>query len=284
VLRKQSQLLNINLTKLDKTIAVVQATVDNGFAKPIDVTKLKVAKNNLLAEVENLKIADEQLLFTLKFAMNMGLDEQITLTDDIDKITLVSAKANTKTIDAQLVDMQQKVLGIQNEVVKSGYYPSAVAFGNYQTQAQRQKFDFFDTQKQWFSLAVVGVTISVPIYDGGNKSIKMQQNNIRIAQSKIDGQNLERATSFQQLMAQKKIATLQNTLKTHQNNIDLANEVLTVTQTQQQAGYANATDIINAETAKREAEANYIKTLADVKLSELEVLKASGNLMETLNR
>jgi outer membrane protein len=282
VLRKQSQLLNINIVKLDKTIAVVQATVDNGFAKPIDVTKLKVAKNNLLAEVENLKIADEQLLFTLKFAMNMGLDEQITLTDDIDKITLVSAKANTKTIDAQLVDMQQRILGIQNEVVKSGYYPSAVAFGNYQTQAQRTKFDFFDTSKKWFSSAIVGVTINVPIYDGGNKSIKMQQNNIRIAQSKIDGQNLERAMSFQQLMAQKKIATLQNTLKTHQNNIDLANEVLSVTQIQQQAGYANATDIINAETAKREAEANYIKTLADVKLSELEVLKASGNMMETL--
>ena len=282
VLRKQSQLLNINLTKLDKTIAVVQATVDNGFAKPIDVTKLKVAKNNLLTEVENLKIADEQLLFVLKFAMNMDLNEQIALTDDIDKITLVSAKANSKTIDAQLVDMQQRILGIQNEVVKSGYYPSAVAFGNYQTQAQRQKFDFFDTQKQWFSLAVVGVTINVPIYDGGNKSIKMQQNNIRIAQSKIDGQNLERATSFQQLMAQKKIATLQNTLKTHQNNIDLAQEVLSVTQLQQQSGYANATDIINAETAKREAEANFIKTLADIKLSELEVLKASGNMMSVL--
>jgi outer membrane protein len=282
VLRKQSELLNINIAKLDKTITVVQATVDNGFAKPIDVTKLKVAKNNLLSEVENLKIADEQLLFTLKFAMNMGLDEQITLSDDIDKISLASAKGNAKTIDMQLVEMQQKILGIQNEVVKSGYYPSAVAFGNYQTQAQRTKFDFFDTKKQWFSSAIIGVTINIPIYDGGNKSIKMQQNNIRIAQSKIDGENLTRAMSFQQLMAQKRITTLQNTLKTHKNNIDLAAEVLSVTQLQQQSGYANATDIINAETAKREAEANYIKTLADVKLAELEVLKASGNMIEVL--
>jgi outer membrane protein TolC len=281
VLRKQSQLLTINIAKLEKTITLVQATVDNGFAKPIDVTKLKVAKNNLIAETDNLKIADEQLLFALKFAMNMGLDEQITLSDDIDKISLVSAKPNSKSIAMQLIEQQQKVLGIQNEVVKSGYYPSAAAFANYQIQAQRSKFDFFE-DKPWYSSAIIGVTVSIPIYDSGTKKTKMQQNNVRIAQARIDGQNVERAMAFQQLMAQKKIATLQNTLKTHQNNIDLALEVLSVTQLQQQSGFANASDIINAETAKREAEANYIKTLADVKLAELEVLKASGNLMTTL--
>jgi outer membrane protein TolC len=281
VLRKQAQLLTINIAKLDKTITLVQATVDNGFAKPIDVTRLKVAKNNLITETDNLKIADEQLLFALKFAMNMGLDEQITLSDDIDKISLASAKANTKSIDIQLLEQQQKVLGIQNEVVKSGYYPSAVAFGNYQVQAQRTKFDFFE-DKPWYSSAVLGVTVSIPIYDSGTKKAQMQQNSVRIAQARVDGQNVERAMAFQQIMAQKKIATLQNTLKTHQNNIDLATEVLSVTQLQQQSGFANANDIINAETAKREAEANYIKTLADVKLAELEVLKASGNLLSTL--
>lgn len=281
VLRKQAQMLTINAAKLDKTITLVQATVDNGFAKPIDVTRLKVAKNNLNVETDNLKIADEQLLFALKFAMNMGLDEQITLGDDIDKISLASAKANSKSIDAQLIEQQQKILGIQNEVVKSGYYPSAAAFANYQVQAQRTKFDFFE-DKPWYSSAVVGINISIPIYDSGTKKTKMQQNNVRIAQAKVDVQSIERGMAFQELMAKKRIATLQNTLKTHQNNIDLAAEVLSVTQLQQQSGFANANDIINAETAKREAEANYIRTLADVKLAELEVLKASGNLMTTL--
>jgi outer membrane protein TolC len=43
------------------------------------------------------------------------------------------------------------------------------------------------------------------------------------------------------------------------------------------------TDSLNAETAIREAQTNYLKALAQVKLSELEVLKISGNINSIKN-
>jgi outer membrane protein len=284
VLRKQSQLLTVNLDKLVKTINVLQTTVDAGFAKPIDVSRLKVAKNNLETELENIKIGDEQLQYALKFAMSMPLDTPIALADSINGVKLIDNLGKSpKSIDVDLIEMQKTLLGLQNEVVKSGYYPNAAAFGSWNVQAQRNKFDFFDTKQRWFNTALIGVQINVPIFDGFAKQAKMEQGNIRIAQANMDQQTVKRAINLQAALAQKKIASLKNTIITHQRNIALANEVLTVTQEQFKAGFAPLTDIINAESALREAQVNMVKTFADLKLAELEVVKANGTILETFN-
>ncbi len=284
VLRKQSKLLTVNVAKLDKTIKVVQTTVDNGFAKPIDVKRLTVARTNLMTEIDNIRVADEQLQSALKFAMNMPLETTITLKDSIESIQLIDAAASGRSIDIDLLQAQKAVLGIQNEVVKSGYYPNAAAFASAQTQAQRQNFDFYDTNKKWFPSAVAGVIINIPIYDGGLKRAKIAQNTVRIKQNDIDQQTVKNALAIQMRVAKLKLEALKNTLTTHKNNIALAEEVLTVTQEQYKAGYTPLTEIINAETALREAQANYTKTLADMKLAELDIVKASGNLIPVLTK
>jgi outer membrane protein len=283
VLRKQAKLLTVNAEKLDKTIKVLQATVDNGFAKPIDVKRLMVAKTNLKTELDNIHIGDEQLQIALKFAMNMPLETPIILKDSIESIQLTNTgNAAGHSIDIDLLQAQKALLGIQNEVVKSGYYPSAAAFASAQTQAQRQNFDFYDTAKRWFPSAVAGVVINIPIYDGGQKKAKLAQGNIRIKQNDLDQETVKNAVSLQTRMANLKLETLKNTLITQKNNIDLADEVLAVTQEQYKAGYSPLTDIINAETALREAQAYYTKTIADMKIAELEIIKANGSLMTVL--
>ncbi len=285
VLRKQSKLLTVNIQKLDKTIKVVQATVDNGFAKPIDVKRLSVARTNLMTEIDNIRVADEQLQSSLKFAMNMPLETPITLKDSIESIQLIDATAASgRSIDVELLEAQKAVLGIQNDVVKSGYYPNAAAFASAQTQAQRQNFDFYDTNKKWFPSVVAGVVINIPIYDGGLKRAKIAQNTVRIKQNDLDIQTVKNALAIQMRVAKLKLEGLKNTLTTHKNNIALAEEVLSVTQEQYKAGYTPLTEIINAETALREAQANYTKTLADMKLAELDIVKASGNLMSVLTK
>lgn len=285
VLRKQAKLLTINAEKLDKTLKVLQVTVDNGFAKPIDVKRLKVARTNLTAEIDNIRVADEQLQAALKFAMNMSLETPIALKDSIENLQLVDvATATPRNVDIDLLAAQRALLGIQNDVVRSGYYPNAVAFASAQTQAQRQNFDFYDTNKRWFPAVVAGITINIPIYDGGQKSAKIEQGNIRIKQNDLDQQTVKNAVALQSRLAKLKLEGLKNTLTTHKNNTELANEVLALTQEQYKAGVTPLTEIINAEGALREAQANYTKTLADVKLAELEIIKTNGNLLAVLTQ
>ena len=244
---------------------------------------MSVARTNLTTELDNIRFADEQLQTALKFAMNMPLETPISLKDSIESIQLTTVAAGAAhSIDIDLLQAQKALLGIQNEVVKSGYYPNAAAFASGQVQAQRQNFDFYDTNKRWFPSAVAGVVINIPIYDGGLKKAKMAQGNIRIKQNDIDQQTVKNALGIQLKVANLKLESLKNTLTTHKNNVALADEILSVTQEQYKAGYAPLTEIINAESALREAQANYTKTLADMKLAELDIVKASGNLMSVL--
>ncbi len=281
VLRKQYGLLELNIDKIKKTLRILQVSIDNGFAKQIDADKLLVAQNNLETEVQNLRNLDEQLQMALKFSMNMPLATELTLTDSLNTSLLAKrSSVASQNIDQKLLLAQKDLLGIQNEVVHSGYYPSAAAFASYQVQAQRNKVNFYDTQLPWFRTSVIGLQINVPIFDGFLKKAKIQQGSIRIKQLDLDAQNLTNAINFQQQLAAKKIIRLQSAMVAHDRNIALAQKVVNLTQDQINGGFATAIELINAQSALREARTNKIKADADIRLAELELIKSEGRIVE----
>ena len=96
----------------------------------------------------------------------------------------------------------------------------------------------------------------------------------------LDAQNLTNAINFQQQLAAKKIARLQSAMVSYDRNIALAQKVVNLTQDQINGGFATAIDLINAQSALREAKTNKIKADADIRLAELELIKAEGRIVE----
>jgi outer membrane protein TolC len=284
VLKKQKELLVVNIDKLTKLLKIVEAQFTNGFAKKIDVDRLKVTETNLRTDLQNVQLSEEQLLALLKFQMTMPMDTPILLTDTLDNQSILKgAITPQEPIDIKLLAQARDLNNIQNEVVKSGYYPNVAAFGSFQTQAQRNDFDFYKSDKPWFKTTVFGLQLNVPIFDGFQKSAKMQQNTIKNMQLKLDEENVRNAVSFQQRVAQNKVQTNLNNLETQKRNVALADDIYKVTQEQYKAGVASLSDILNAETAMKESQANYLRVMVELKLAELEVLKASGNIMSLVN-
>jgi len=81
---------------------------------------------------------------------------------------------------------------------------------------------------------------------------------------------------FQNADAQVKRA--QFTIQTNKNNMDLASEVYENTTLQYKQGVASLSYLLNAELSYREAQNNYINSLLDYYLADLDVEKANGTL------
>ena len=62
----------------------------------------------------------------------------------------------------------------------------------------------------------------------------------------------------------------------------LAEEIYVSTQEQYNGGIVSLSELMNAETALKEAQNNYLRALVQVKLAELELLKASGNIQSII--
>ena len=281
VLQKQRKLLTTNLEKIGNTMKVVEVSLKNGFSKKIDLNRLQVAATNLQTELQNVDLAEDQLLTLLKYNMAMPLEQPIALSDTLkaDDTALVPKTENAEPADVRLLAAQRGLMNIQSEVVRSGYYPSAAAFASYQVQAQRNAFDFFES-KPWYRTAVWGVQINVPIFDGFNKRAKIEQWDIRLKQNDHDQQLIKNGINLQKRIADRKLQTNRNALTIQKRNADLAAEILSITREQYRMEQTTLAEVLNAESALKEAQGNYLKALADSKIAELDVLKASGNIMQ----
>jgi outer membrane protein len=80
------------------------------------------------------------------------------------------------------------------------------------------------------------------------------------------------------------VTRAQSTIVTNKNNMELANEVYENTTLQYSQGIANLTDLLNAELSYRESQSNYINSLLDFYLADLDVRKANGTLIQSFSQ
>jgi outer membrane protein TolC len=282
----QKGIIDANLQKLDSLLIIVKSQLDNGFAKKIDFNRLQVTHTNLKSDLQNIELGYQMQLTVLKYFMSYPLDSAIVLTTDIAKdvendVENYNNLINSRDIistDLKMLQAQRRLTEINIEQVNAGYFPTLSFNFRYGYQAQQNEINFFNKDANWFAFSSIGLNLQVPIFDGLNKKYKVDQLRIQLKQSSIDEDNLSEALKMQLINAQSKVALNKINVEQQKNNIAMADEIYETTRIQFREGFAPMTDLLNAETAVREAQTNYLRALAQVKLAELEVIKVSGNI------
>lgn len=283
VTAKQRGILQANLDQVKSLSQLTQKQFQNGFAKKIDVDQLQVNRINIENQIKNLDLQVEQLKQTLKFLMAMPLDTPIALTDTLSEpytvpnVQMFSADFSQK-IDLALLDAQKDLNELNVEQYKAGYWPTVNAFANYNYQGQGDKF----SELQWFDFGAIGLSLNIPIFDGFRKKAQIQQaqiDQLQLAETRrltTQSLNLSYNQGLQQLQ------TNINNLQVLEENRRVAEEVYRVSQNRFTEGVAPITEVLTAETSMREAQTNYLTTLLQVKLAEIEILNSKGTLLNTI--
>lgn len=278
----QKNIIVANLKKTDTLILVTKSQYENGIAKKIDYDRLLVNQTNTKNDLQNVELNYNQQLLLLKYYMGYPLDSTINLPTGVNMYE--SPHANTLSNDANN-NTDLKVLGIQKNLyalnlkqIRAGYMPTLSLGFKYAYQAQQNTSDFLSSKTNWFPNSYLALNLSVPIFDGFNKHAKTQQLKIQIAETQLDEKNLIENLKMQNLNASYKMQINQSSVTNQFNNINLAEDIYKSTQVQFQSGVASMSDLLNAEISLKEAQTNYLKALVQVKVAELDILKASGNL------
>ena len=283
---KQREIIRTNLEKTTKLITILEAQYAQGVVQKNDLDRLRVSQTNLQTEGENLETAYQQQLNMLKYLTGVSMEANLTLTDSIQTLGLVAKDESLDTqtrFSIQLLQKQKDLENLQIKVTQAGYYPTVSAYARYNHQAQRNTWSFLNGSEKWFDFSTIGLRLNVPIFDGLSKTNKVQQSRIRL-------QQLDLQIAQQQSYLQMEYANIKNRLRTQQAiigkqqaNITLAEQVYETTQTQYKNGVAPLAELLNAETALREAQTNYFTSLVQAKVTELEFIRANGHLLDLLN-
>jgi outer membrane protein len=288
--KEQFNSINANLEKLARLEKILTLQYKNDLVKKVDVNRIIVSKMNLESQKQNLQTAYEQQLNVLKFFMGMPLEEQIALSGSADDTILKTQPTMATSEDAAKERAQFKILNKQKELktlevenIRAGYYPSLAAFGNYNYQSQYNGQMVGNSDAMWFPNSQVGLQVNIPVFDGLRKKAQVQQRQIELQKLDVDIQQYNKNTQLELSNALSQLGNSQNNMVAQEKNVALAQEVYDTTNKLYKEALAPLSDLLNAETALREAQTNLNNEKLKYQIAQLNYLKARGEL-ETITK
>lgn len=280
--KKQMTSLDANIERFEKLLSDTKEIFKQGFAERLDVDKVTVQLNNIKTEklkVENTLAAGNS---GLKFLMNMPQKDELVLTD-----TLSEEQLKDNILDQQYDYNGRAEMQVLNLAVKLGGYnvkryqlskiPSVAAFGSYSKNAQRTSFDFFN-KGDWFTTSLVGVKVSVPIFDGFKRRGQIMQAKLELQKTKNSLEQMKQSIDHDVATARINMTSALLTMDNQKRNIDLAEAVYNTTKKKFEQGLGNNQEIYNAQAELKVAQTNYYSSLYDAINAKIDYLKATGKL------
>jgi len=284
--KERTKLLDANIIKLKKIFDDTKAFNQEGFVEQIDLERLEVQYNNLVVEKEKTDRLIGLSENLLKFQMGYKIAEPIVLTDSLtfennDVATLFSGKIDvSKRADYQLLQSQQRLYQLDLKRQRLGYLPTVAAYGSYQFNAQRQKFDFTDGSQSWYKISLIGGTLNLNIFDGLQRHNRIQQAKIAVQKGENNLKNIELAAEIEASISEVTYTNAYASLQTQKRNMTLAQHVFDVSQKKYEQGVGSNLEITNAQTALKEAQTNYYNAVYDMIVSKIDFQKATGTLIK----
>jgi len=287
-------LLERNLERLETLVSDTEKLYEEGFAEKIDVSRLKVNRNNLFTEFQKLKDFVRISNDLLKFQMGMPVSEPLTLSLSLAQITIAdeedmaSEEFNfSQRTDYMINQVNQELVALDLKNVRAGYLPSLR--GNFQAGYNNGANNFLEVEEgddagpglftnDWLEFANVGVTLSIPIFDGLLKANQAQEKKWQAEQLKQQQKLLENNITLEIQQAQINYQNNMASLEWQKENMELAREVITVAEAKYREGLGSNLEVVEANTSLKEAQTNYYAAVYDLLISQIELRKALGQL------
>ena len=280
-------LVEKNVARLDSLLTQTRAMYTNGFAEKIDVNRVQVQYNNIITAKKTATIGLEVGLKLLKFQMGLPMAQAIVLSDNLETIRLqVLSDEFTKNflysnrIEYSKLEVNEALTKLDIKNTKVQYLPTLDFYGNYGVSYGTSSFsNFVSFGAQWRDLGTVGIRANLPIFDGLKKSNQIQQKKIALEQIGNTKILVKNQIDMEQEQSTLSFGNSLETLKSQTLNMELAQEVYTVSVIKYQQGVGSNIEVINADASYKEAQTNYYAALYDALIASVDVEKAYGKIL-----
>jgi outer membrane protein TolC len=201
------------------------------------------------------------------------LDQQLSLDD-----LLLKSASNNASLRSAAIELEQARLQLQE--TQSGRYPqiSTNASYNYnRLESDAGQFTFQETDG--FN---AGITLSFPIFDGFRRNISVQNDRIRVKNSEEQRRLAEKEIESALLNAYETYNSNLFLLEKQQLNVETAELNFERTQLAFEQGQVSNTDFREAQLNLLETRQALISQRVEAKLSEIELLQISGQILNHL--
>ena len=256
----------------------------NGFAERLDIDKTTVNLNNTRTSEIQLRNAAKNGVALLK--MNLGLTQADSL---ILKDTLSSEGIRQGILEDDFSYENRNEVKLLNSAIKLqhldirrhklSYLPTLSAFYNFQENGQRQGGDAGGNQPWfWYNTNLVGVNVSVPIFDGFQKKNRIKQSQFTLEKVQNTLDMTKKGIDMEKTVARNSLLNAIVAMDGQEKNMELAVKVFNTVKIKYEQGVGSSFELLQADTDLQQAQSNYFRAMYEAALAKINYLKALGRL------
>jgi outer membrane protein TolC len=248
-----------------------------GVATGLDVTREEVHLENTR---QRLLVADndhESAKLNLIRALGIDFDVRLTLTDELAFVkvafqtpidALLAAQENRTELKAQIT--RQKLAALSLSSITSERIPSLSLNGDYGWIGLKPD--------EALATRSIGLMLSVPIFDGGQREGRISETRSRVRQESIRMEDLSDQITLEVRHALLTLDSSTQQVSVAEKGIELALKELTFARDRFAAGLATNIEVTNAQTSVARARDNLIEALFRFNASRINLARAKGEL------
>jgi len=284
IAEERLELLQANKSRIDTLLDETQKMYEAGFAEKLDADRLQVNANNLKVEISKARQLKELSQKLLKFQMGMDLNQPINLSENLEEVDVSMPVISenefeySDRIEYSQITTNESLAQLDIKNNKSQYLPKLYANFSYGYNTATSEADKLFQSNRWLNFGTLGLTASIPIFDGFLKSNRIQQNRLQLKQLESQKSFLEKSINLEIEQSRINLSSEIETLEVQRQNVELAQYVYDITKTKYQEGVGSNLEVTDADTALKEAQTNYLNSLYQAKTSQIELKKALGTL------
>lgn len=183
-----------------------------------------------------------------------------------------------------LLDVQSRLLLQSEKMVKVAYLPTLSASGNYQWTSLNE--DFKIGSYRWTPYSTVGLSLNIPLFDGGQKAMRLKQ--LRLSRESVDDQAGELMRGLR-LEVRSALMSMQNALEELDSNragVEGAEKAYAISTKRYETGAGTLLELNDSEMTLTQSRLAYQQSIYNYMVAKTSLEKATGeyvDLIEPLN-
>ena len=282
--QKQLGYLQESIKRLEKLSSDMSEMFKQGFVEKLDIDKTTVTLNNTRTIELQLQNAVKIGLALLKINLGVSQSDSLVLKDALspDYIKEGILEDNFKYEDRneiKLLNSAVKLQGYDMRRYKLSYYPTVAAFYNFQRNGQRRASENGQSQPWfWYSTNLIGLNVSVHIFDGFQKKYKIRQSQFTLEKVQNTLDQTKKGIDLEKTVAKSTLTNAILIMDSQEKNMELAQSVYNTVKKKYEQGVGSSFEILQADTDFQQAQSNYFKALYDAIVAKISYQKALGKL------
>lgn len=270
VSQESERIIRANIENLEKTLYEISESYKEGFVEETEVNVIQISVTALKNSLQNVQKQTDVAYKLLNFQMGLDLEEKIEVTEKLEDILrridiqqAISAEFDlSQNIDYKLLNTQEKLAEMAHKNAKAKFWPSISAFYTLQQVAQRDSFNFFNFNKDWFRSQVFGINIYIPIFKSGGERARVAQAAIALEQARTARIQASQGILLEDARARNDLTAAYENYLNIKDNMELSGKVYDTTLIKYREGIASSTDLTQANDRYLLSQSNYIQAIS----------------------